>query len=454
MSRHSMDNKTRKGFPLILLFIPVLLLVAAVFLGMRLYEGEAPQIALQSELAYLGSRAEIGIVATDRRSGIRGMEVTLIQGGKEAKLFEKNIDRQGYFSDSGPERLEIELEIDATSLGFAEGSADLVIVVRDFSFRNLLKGNLAVHSLPVVIDTKPPQIAVRNSTRYIRNGGAGVVVYRTSEPVTRHGVVLNDHFHPGHQAAGQDENTYIAYVAVPYQAEKLTSSYITATDRAGNEARAAVGMIFRKNQPKRDRINISDDFLAVKLPEFRLHYELTGNPVEQFLTINNQVRQENDRQIAEICSSSVSERLWKGAFSHMSRSGRHAGFADHRTYFYQGKKIDEQYHLGVDLASVRQADVEAANRGRVVFADYLGIYGNMVILDHGQGVFSLYSHLSQIQARKGEILDRGAVLGQTGTTGMAGGDHLHFSMLINGVFVEPLEWWDPNWLRVSIEEFL
>jgi murein DD-endopeptidase MepM/ murein hydrolase activator NlpD len=90
----------------------------------------------------------------------------------------------------------------------------------------------------------------------------------------------------------------------------------------------------------------------------------------------------------------------------------------------------------------------------VVFADYLGIYGNMVILDHGQGVFSLYSHLSQIQARKGEILDLGAVLGQTGTTGMAGGDHLHFSMLINGVFVEPLEWWDPNWLRVSIEEFL
>jgi murein DD-endopeptidase MepM/ murein hydrolase activator NlpD len=453
MSLNTYDKRAKKGISPVFLVIPVLILLAAVAVGVILHEGEAPQIQLSNEPDYLGSRETISLIASDRKSGIRSIEVILSQGEKESKLFEKSIDRQGYFSKSGPNRLESEFEIDTKGLGFAEGDAALVVMVRDFSWRSLLKGNLTTYSRPVVIDTKPPLITVQDSTRYIKNGGAGVVIYRANETIISHGVVMNDHFHPGHPLPGR-ENTYVAYVALPFNAGGITSSYLTAADRAGNEAQAAVSMIFRKKTLKRDSINISDDFLSRKIPEFGQQYQLSGTPVEQFLTVNNQVRQENDRLIAELCSTSLSERLWKGAFSRMTRSSQHAGFADHRTYFYQGKKIDEQFHLGIDLASVRHAEVEAASRGRVVFADYLGIYGNMVILDHGKGVFTLYSHLNQIKANKGDMVEPRAILGQTGTSGMAGGDHLHFSVLVNGVFVDPVEWWDPNWLRVSIEEFL
>jgi murein DD-endopeptidase MepM/ murein hydrolase activator NlpD len=453
MSLRTYDKRAKKGIPPVFLVIPVLILLTAVALGVILHEGEAPQIQLNNEPDYLGSRETISLIASDRKSGIRSIEVILSQGEKESKLFEKSIDRQGYFSKSGPNQLESEFEIDIKALGFAEGDAALAVTVRDFSWRGRMKGNLTTYSRPVVIDTKPPLITIQDSTRYIKNGGAGVVVYRTNEPVLNHGVVMNDHFHPGHPLPGR-ENTYVAYVAVPFNAGGITSSHLTAADQAGNVAQAAVGMTFRKKTLKRDSINISDDFLSRKLPEFGLHYQLEGTPVEQFLAVNNQVRQENDRLIAEICSTSLSERLWKGVFSRMARSSQHAGFADHRTYFYQGKKIDEQFHLGIDLASVRHAAVEAVNRGRVVFADFLGIYGNMVILDHGKGVFTLYSHLNQITVSKGDMVDAGAILGQTGTSGMAGGDHLHFSVLINGVFVDPVEWWDPNWLRVSIDGFL
>jgi murein DD-endopeptidase MepM/ murein hydrolase activator NlpD len=86
----------------------------------------------------------------------------------------------------------------------------------------------------------------------------------------------------------------------------------------------------------------------------------------------------------------------------------------------------------------------------VVFAEYLGIYGNMVILDHGQGLFSLYSHLSSISVAVGDEVNMGAVLGRSGVSGMAGGDHLHFSMLVNGVFVDPIAWWDESWLAINI----
>ena len=128
-----------------------------------------------------------------------------------------------------------------------------------------------------------------------------------------------------------------------------------------------------------------------------------------------------------------------------------AGFADHRTYYYKGNIIDHQVHLGMDIASTSRADVRAANKGKIVYTDYLGIYGNMVMIDHGQGVFSLYSHLSQINVSLGDTVDQKTVIGLTGTTGMAGGDHLHFSILINGVFVTPKEWWDQHWVEVTID---
>jgi murein DD-endopeptidase MepM/ murein hydrolase activator NlpD len=133
---------------------------------------------------------------------------------------------------------------------------------------------------------------------------------------------------------------------------------------------------------------------------------------------------------------------------------RMAGFAEHRTYYYKNEEIDQQVHLGVDLASTKRAEIKAANRGNVIFADYLGIYGNNIILDHGQGVFSQYSHLSQIGVAVGELIEKGAPIGLSGATGMAGGDHLHFSILINGIFVTPLEWWDQQWLQLNIEDIL
>jgi murein DD-endopeptidase MepM/ murein hydrolase activator NlpD len=133
---------------------------------------------------------------------------------------------------------------------------------------------------------------------------------------------------------------------------------------------------------------------------------------------------------------------------------RMAGFAEHRTYYYNNAEIDQQVHLGIDLASTKRADIKAANRGNVVFAEYLGIYGNTIILDHGQGIFSLYSHLSQIGVAVGELVDKGAIIALSGASGMAGGDHLHFSVLINGIFVTPLEWWDKQWLQLNIEDIL
>jgi murein DD-endopeptidase MepM/ murein hydrolase activator NlpD len=176
-----------------------------------------------------------------------------------------------------------------------------------------------------------------------------------------------------------------------------------------------------------------------------------GEALDGYLKINREMRADNAAKIREICQESSSDRLWRGPFQQLPNSNVGARFAEKRSYIYKGRKVDSQTHLGYDLASTAHAPIPASNDGVVVFADTLGIYGNTVILDHGLGLFSLYGHLSEFAVEKGQAVAAGESLGATGTTGLAGGDHLHFSIMISGVFTDPLEWLDERWIQEHIE---
>jgi murein DD-endopeptidase MepM/ murein hydrolase activator NlpD len=267
------------------------------------------------------------------------------------------------------------------------------------------------------------------------------------------GVSVNGVFFKGFPVP-QRENRYMAYIALAWDAEKIEDSRVIAKDLAGNEGKAVFSMIRKKANYKHDRINVSQGFLDAKIPEFEQYYpEMKGSILDKYLYANNEIRKMNSETIRKLCSSPEQEQLWKDRFLRMSGASK-AGFADQRTYYYQGKAVDKQVHLGMDIASTAAVEIKAANRGKVVFADYLGIYGNTVILDHGQGLFSLYSHMSRIDTEREEIIDQGTIIGRSGATGMAGGDHLHFSILINGMFVTPVEWWDQHWIDVNINDIL
>ncbi|MHB1015568.1 MAG: M23 family metallopeptidase [Desulfurivibrionaceae bacterium] len=443
-------KKNKSAFPLLVLGGAGLLgLVLATFFWLAGDMGK-PQVVISGDSAHIGLTRKISFAASDAKSGLRSVQVVLTQDNKKAVLFEKVYPRRGYFSGAGPKKIEQAIEITPKTLGFKDGPAELVVTVADFSWWNWLKGNITEQSSAVTIDTKPPVISVMDSPQYIKGGGAGVVVYRVNEPVGRHGVQVNDIFYPGFPLPKRGEGVYGACMGLPYDTAALEKAFVVATDLAGNEAKASFTMNLHVRKIVSDKITVSDEFLSAKLPEFDSHYpELSGTPVEQYVKVNNEVRLANYKKIQEVCSKFQPERLWDGRFIRMDGSPR-AGYADHRAYLHNGEKIDEQVHLGVDIASLEHANVEAANRGVVVFADYLGIYGNAIILDHGQGIFSLYAHLSQINVPVGSMVEKGSVIGLTGHTGMAGGDHLHFSILVNGIFVDPVEWWDEDWLKIHM----
>ncbi|MDX9833967.1 MAG: M23 family metallopeptidase [Desulfobulbus sp.] len=438
-----------KALLLALVAATALALGAAAFL---LFEFEKPTVALDRELRFLGGRVEVPLHATDNKTGIRAITITLNQGERSVVLLERSFPRKSWFRAAGPTQVSEKVVIDARKAGIKEGEAELRVSVRDFSLNNLFRGNLSELRLPVTMDTKPPVLSLGHAQQYIRPGGSGLVVYTVSEPPSRHGVQVGDRFFPG--SPGGKENTYVAYVALSWDASELGAARVIAADEAGNEAIMPFTATLRKVAEKRDTITISDSFLQHKMPEFEAHYpEMDGTLLEKYLYVNNQVRVQNAEVIAKTCATTDPQQLWSDRFLRMPGAGR-AGFADQRTYLYNRQAIDTQTHLGVDIASTAQAPIRAANRGKVVFADYLGIYGNTLILDHGQGIASLYSHLSNIETTVGALVEKNQQIGRSGTSGMAGGDHLHFSMLVHGVFVTPIEWWDQHWIDVNIKNVL
>jgi len=440
---------------IILLFLFLLLIGAGVLAGIILFETEKPIVTVTGDVTALGESTEIPFTVSDRRSGIQSIRVEIRQKNTIKTLHEFSFPRRSWFKQAGPEKVEDKILFEAAKAKLKDGEAELIFTARDFSLNQFLRGNSTVTTYPVVIDTKPPRIALKHTQRYIRPGGSGLVVYDLSEPAVKHGVIVNDLFFPGYPMSDR-ENRYVAYIALPWNADKIELSRVIAEDKAGNEGKSVFSMVFKQRNYKNDRINISDSFLSSKIPEFEGNAteKIEGETlIDKFLFVNNELRHRNAERIRKLCSKSEDRQLWQDRFLRMPGQAM-AGFAEERTYYYQGKAVDHQVHLGMDIASTASVPIKAANRGKVIFADYLGIYGNTVILDHGQGVFSLYSHLSRIDTPIDTLVDQGTVIAYSGMTGMAGGDHLHFSILISGVFANPLEWMDQNWIDVNIKDIL
>jgi murein DD-endopeptidase MepM/ murein hydrolase activator NlpD len=269
----------------------------------------------------------------------------------------------------------------------------------------------------------------------------------------RDGVRAGDSFFPGSPLPGGGKEDRLALFGVPWDLSDAARIRIVAEDDAGNASELAFVDSFFAKPTARDTIGLDDAFLAKVVPEIRAQtpgLEDRGSPLENYLQINRDLRRANAQELLALGPRSAGAFLWTEPFLPLRNAKVMSAFADRRTYVYQGREVDTQTHLGFDLAAVARTPVPAANRGVVLLARYFGIYGNSVVLDHGLGLATLYSHLSAIEVKEGQTVERGAVVGNTGATGLAGGDHLHFTTLVRGLPVNPVEWWDAKWIRDRI----
>jgi len=419
---------------------------------MIIFESEKPQIQMAALPKFFKGKQEVALTLSDARRGIRRVEVYVKQAGRAIPLLEETFPFRGVLNEKGTHRSEIRLTMDPFEMNLAQGHADLCVSVWDYSRRNGGEGNLALLERRMMVDTIPPAIRAVSDQNYVNVGGSGLVIYHTSSDAIHSGLFVGEISFPGFPAGGlAGEKLHVCYFGIPLGLKGKPEIYLWAEDEAGNASRGILHCHVRQKRFRTDKMTITDRFLEQILPCFGSYLEnAAGQGIDHFLKINRGLRHENAKTFQELAKQTSLTRLWEGDWLRLKNAANMARFGDRRIYFYKGEKVDEQIHMGVDLASLAQSEVQAANSGRVIFAEDLGIYGLTVILDHGQGLASTYSHLSGIQIQKGQIVNKGDVIGTTGRTGLALGDHLHFGVMVNGLFVNPIEWWDSHWIGDNI----
>lgn len=425
------------------------LIIFGLIIGAILYiipelEWHSPTVDIKLDSQYVGLRP-FDIEIKDRGKGLKNVSILLVDQDGEFPLAVKD------YSESVKEDV-IQIKLDRKKIGTKGGPAEIRVAVEDKSNLKLFVGNKTNFVKKVIIDVTPPTVEVMSREHYINHGGSGLLIYRASEDTVTSGVKVGDYFFSGHKGYYKNPDIYMAFFAYPYNASADTNVVVLAEDTAGNSKEAGFSYRLKNTVYRKSTLNISDDFIDRKVVTILSgDSSHSGDSKEVFLKVNSELRKRNDAEIKKIGEKSGSEILWSGAFHQLTNSQVEANFADERTYMYNGEVIDHQYHLGYDLAVTKRYQVEAANDGVVAFAGDLGIYGNTVMIDHGYGINTLYGHMSSIDVALGDTVKKKQVLGKTGETGLAAGDHLHYGVYIDGVAVRPVEWWDDKWINDNVK---
>jgi murein DD-endopeptidase MepM/ murein hydrolase activator NlpD len=323
--------------------------------------------------------------------------------------------------------------------GLKEGKARVIFSAQS----NDLRAATNAISADVEVILRPPSVSTDGFQHYINQGGSEMTIF-TPVASTESGVRLGMETFRSFPLAGHPDQR-IALFAYSWDTPQDTPPVVFARNTAGTEATARFWFkVFPKKFRARD-LDIDDVFLEKVVNQ--IDPGGSGDLLSRFLKINGEMRRQNNKTLADLRLKTEDHFLWTQVFLQLANSQVESAFADRRSYVYKGKKVDEQVHLGFDLATTLHGPVVAANDGKVVWAAPLGIYGNCIVVDHGYGLQSIYGHLSELGVKEGQMVHRGETMGKSGSTGLAGGDHLHFSMQIDGVQVNPLEWWDDHWIN-------
>ena len=454
------DHEAGMGKAVVFLMVVVLLVIA--ILALKVTNREAPSIGMQREIKGIGISTPLELRVQDSHYRIRSVEVELRQGDR---TFQIPVESSGgaVRAPSWWKFWSHHVESSATytaSVGrkeipdLKEGSARLIVTATNNSWGRFFRGGQSQFIKDLPVRFLPPRAEILTAQHYINQGGCEMALMKVSEGTVESGVQVASYFFPSWAVKDSDPTTRMCIFAFPYDVNPATPARGVARDDAGNQTVVNFNYKVFPKKFKSDTINLKDDDMERVVPPILSQTpELSdqGSPLKNFLLVNGPLRRMDAQQLVAFSQKTAPHLTWTQPFIQLGNSKVEASFADFRTYTYNGQVVDHQVHLGFDLAVVQHAPVLAANDGNVVYAGFLGIFGNVVVIDHGCGLQSLYAHLNSIDVKEGDAVKRSQVIAHSGQTGLAFGDHLHFTMLLDGIPVNPVEWWDPHWIHDRIE---
>lgn len=416
-----------------------LILLIVVPLAIFAARSATPVLALPASLTSLGQATPVNLSVRDPR-GVRSVRAYIEQNGVRYQVFESTQPTK-----SSEQSWDFTAGVKTTPQ-LQAGKAKLIA---EATSNDLLRKTARMER-EVTVVTQPPTLSVDSEQHYLYLGMADLATFNVSGTWTDAGVRVGDQTFRSWPLPGGKPGLFSLYAfAWNMSPDKVPVVY--ASNAAGNDVTSPLVVIFpKKEQPKYTThdLQVSDGFMQKVINE--LDPNGTGDPVTRFVRINSEMRRANNKTLSDLRFKTADHFLWSRPFIRQPHSQAEANFADLRNYIYQGKKIDQQVHLGYDLAVTQHVGVAASNDGKVVYAAPLGIYGNCVVVDHGYGLQTIYGHLSRIDVHEGDMVKQGQAMGLSGMTGMAGGDHIHFAMQLDGVQIDPKEWWDAHWIKDHI----
>jgi len=334
----------------------------------------------------------------------------------------------------------------------------VTVTATDRSNWNFFQGNSVTKNILVTIDYHRPDINILSNSYSITQGGSALVVFQVRDESLK-----NFYLRSGDKkfkvVPYKEDGYYASLVSWPFNQEHF-SAKVVAEDMAGNKRIVNVPFYVVAKKYKTSWIKATDKFIDGKisdLAESNPQYLLIKDRIDKLKAINEDMRKANEDLIHSLASN-ISDKMinsWHILPFYPLRNGKKvASYGDHRHYYY-GKKsneVSQSYHVGLDMASTKMAPIVSSNAGKVIFTDNNGIYGNMPMIDHGMGLFTLYGHCSTILVQQDQEINAGTVIAKTGMTGLALGDHLHFGVLVQGIEVRPEEWMDKLWIKNNIDK--
>ncbi len=395
-----------------------------------------PTLDVPSSVTTIGQATPISVHVRDPH-GLSKLTATVTQNNSQYQVWQSTAaskDTDATFTFSVGAKTTPQLH---------DGSARLVL---DATSGGLFHGTTHWER-EVNVVTEPPVVSADSDQHYLYLGMADLATLSVTGPYTAAGVRVGDQTFRAWPMPGGKPGLFSLF-AFAWNMPPGTTPLVYASSGGGNDVTTPLTVVFpKREQPvyTQHQIQVSDQFMQKVLGE--LDPNGSGDPVARFVKINTEMRRSNNKTLADLRFKTADHFLWHQPFTRQSHSQAEATFADVRSYIYHGQKIDQQVHLGYDLAVTQHVGVEASNDGRVVWAAPLGIYGNCVVVDHGYGLQTVYGHMSRIDVHEGDTVKRSQIMGLSGMTGMAGGDHVHFAMQLDGVQIDPKEWWDPHWIH-------
>jgi len=413
------------------------------------FEREAPVVKGEKSI-FWNRKDPLEINISDNRS-LKHYELVLSDGSKSVIVGQGNFDVQ-------TQEKTLLVKYPKKDVLNAKGTQlKLQISVTDSSLWNLFQGNKTVKIIDITVDHKRPNVNVLANSYSITQGGAALVVFQVNDENLDEIYI---------KAAGikfqaqpyKKEGYFAALIAWPFT-ETNFSAKVIATDKAQNKRVSDIPFYVKNKKYKVSWIKAKDKFIDGKISDLASSdpdFSDIDDKLEKLRAVNETMRLKNEENIYNF-SKTISTKLlneWKvEKFYPLKNGAKVASFGDKRHYYYETKEneVSQSYHVGYDLASTKMAAVKTSNPGTVVYANENGIYGNMPMIDHGLGLYSLYGHCSQLLVKEGDEVKAGQTIGKTGVSGLALGDHLHFGILVQGIAVRPVEWFDGGWIKKNID---